>query len=325
MAKTDNYLQFPLCLLAYGKDVPTRMAAIFAIAARTIGRGFIEKQGEDFIVEGFIAGIAPTEFGDVYDDSPSQREIVIGLHKLKFELNDELFESIVKNLEAADSFCAKMKSKYGNSSLVRIKAEYAIEALMGTGMSYRNFSILSGLYAAIGDKSYPVSITRDRIRAGAMGYKSSKMLFTKDGMVHQCGQRLLEEREDGTQPLTTNQVRYSLDILERNGHFGRVQANKNEVLFSHRIYPKNMRVMIYDGKTGQANIVKRRRQQDREFQKLIRQGYAAKSEQERVNIRGQVEALPAASSIPNEFTTAFPAGCPTVSPTEFTTAIPTLI
>jgi len=314
MAKTDSYLQFPLCLLAYGKDIPTRMAAIFAFGARTIGRRFIEKQGEDFIVDGFIAGIVPPELERVYDDSPSQREIVIGLHKLKFEPNDELFESMVKGLESADSFCAKMKRRYGKSPLVRIKADYAVEVLRGTGMSYRTFSTLCGLFSVIGNKHYPMRITRDRIRARAMGYKSANMLFSKDGKLTESGQKLLAEREDGAPPLTTDQVRYTLDILEENGHFARVQANKSQIYFSDRMTREGIYYWLYDWKTQRPNIVKFNRWQDRQLQYAIKQGRAAETDFERERLKSNIDALSLASCVPVKLPTALPTSFPVVTP-----------
>ena len=66
--KSDPYIQFPLCLLAYGKDVQTRMTAIMAHGAVVAGRGFINNQPEEFVVNGFIGNILTEELEDVFEN-----------------------------------------------------------------------------------------------------------------------------------------------------------------------------------------------------------------------------------------------------------------
>ncbi len=85
-------------------------------------------------------------------------------------------------------------------------------------------------------------ITRERLIAGALGYKCAAML---DG---ESGQRLLAERQDKARPLTVAQVRHTLDALEANGHFARCQASKRTVYFSNRLSRTEVREQLFKWK-----------------------------------------------------------------------------
>ena len=89
----------------------------------------------------------------------------------------------------------------------------------------RDYAVLLAVYAIIGDKQYAI-IRRDRVRAGAMGYSSAKVLFDKDGKLTVAGKRVLAGRADGAKPLTLDQVRYTLDKLHERKFFSRIQPKR---------------------------------------------------------------------------------------------------
>ena len=269
--KTDSYIQFPLCLLSYGSNVKTRMHAIMTSAAVTAGLGYTEKQTAEFIAERFAESILPSELEDVYEcgDNPyCHKEIVIGMHILKLNLSRDLFVSMTENPWAVRQFCYEMEQKHGKCPLVRIKAAYAEEVLNRSGMSYRDFSILCAIYSIIGSKEYS-RITRDQIRARSMGYKSATALFSKDSDLTENGQKLLNEREDHAKPLTTDQIRYTLDRLE-TGHFARVVAGKREVFFSHRMNRVELSETICGLKTDRSTKLVMNRLADIDLQSRIK-------------------------------------------------------
>lgn len=268
MSTSNAYFQFPLCLLAYGPDVQTRLTAIVGYCAVTAGRQFTAKTERyqiNAIVETFRIEKRPRDFAEADD---AHREILVGMHMLNVENG-----SIARMLEGhrlADAYRQQMEQDFGAFPTVRIRTTYLWEARSGFGMSYREFSTLCAVYAVIGNKEEPVRICRDRIRAGALGYKSAKMLFSEKGDLTEFGACILSKRADGAKPLTTDQVRYTLRRLHDRGHFARVQANQREVFFSHRLSRKKMAEILFAWKTKQAFTRQLHRQQDLELQKRIR-------------------------------------------------------
>jgi len=112
-------------------------------------------------------------------------------------------------------------SKVGKSPQVRVGVDIVQDTSEGR-FDFRDFAVLLAVYAIIGDKSY-ASVHRDRVRAGAMGYGSAKDLFDAYGKVTRTGEMLLSRRQDGTQPLTLDQCRYTLDKLHESKNRARWQ------------------------------------------------------------------------------------------------------
>ena len=269
--KADTYVQFPLYLLAYGEDIQSRLNAIVVHGAVTAGDGFIFKQKEDFVVDGFYQSIMPDE-ADYLDgsvDVEQCKRIAIGMDVLKLKPDLVRYRSMKRELNPACAFCAAMAKKFGDSPLVRIKTTYANEVMNGRGMDYRVFSILCAIYSVIGNKEY-ARITRDCIRARSMGYKKASELFSDKSVLTPNGEALLAERADGARPLTTDQIRYSLDKMEI-GHFARVVASNREVYFSHRMNRDTLSETILGLKTDRSTKLRINRLDDKGLQSRIKE------------------------------------------------------
>ena len=98
-------------------------------------------------------------------------------------------------------------------------------------ISYHRLAALMAVNAALGGKSVPYILTRERINAMALGYGTVSALFGEDGKVHPEGQKLLKLRKDNAQPRTVRQIRLDLDFLEGNKFIYRLAVNRRHTAF----------------------------------------------------------------------------------------------
>jgi hypothetical protein len=143
-----GYFQFPLCLLAFGKDYKDRLETIVSYclceqASRTNPK-FPRSAQIDSLDE--AATFLAVEFGS--------------------------YEDTINRWKAADSFVRQWERRYGKDARVRIATSLLWEAHNSSGLSYREFSILCAINSAIGSRSTPVRITEPSVRARAAGFKS---------------------------------------------------------------------------------------------------------------------------------------------------------
>jgi hypothetical protein len=250
MSKEDSYFQFPLPLLAYETDIEKRLLGIVDYCLVDTGRKLIAKMDEDSagrMLNEFDAASLPAGYKC---GVPDHRAVVVGMAKLNV-----MAGSVPATLErhgACSKFIKDWEGKYnGRHPDVRIKTKYLWEVRDGAGMTYREFQFLCAVYCIIGGKEYPVLITRTRIMAAAFGHKSPKTLPRKI-------------------PITTDQLRYTLDTLEAQGHFARCQASKRKVYFSHRLTRDQMREKLFSWKTKRNFQLRKERDADRILQDRIK-------------------------------------------------------
>ena len=263
MSRHDPFFQFPLCCLAYGETVERRLRDIVSYCCFDAGRKGHPRLRRGYGSRAIDNVVARPELPmdlDPADDSHVQ--LAVGMATL------EVFEGTPDAVLAAHSrvthFCAAMESKFGRFPFVRLKTDYLLESVAGgdtgTGMDYRRLAVLCAVYSAIGNKERPVLIRRERIAAAAMGYKSARHITPA----------ALAEREDGARPLTTSQLRTTLDRLEADGHFARVQASRRRVYFSHRLSRDQMREKVFEMETRREERLRKNRREDRDLQTRIR-------------------------------------------------------
>jgi hypothetical protein len=168
-------------------------------------------------------------------------------------------DEALQNHAAVSSHIAREASLHGASPYIRVRSDLMWDAIGGS-RSYRDFSVLCAVYAAIGAKAYPVRIIRPRIIAGALGYKAPALMTPGS----------LAERADNATPLTTDQLRYTLDRLEADGLFARVQASPRCTYFSHRMTRAELAGNVLTMKTRRAVRLRDNRAADRVLQEKIR-------------------------------------------------------
>jgi hypothetical protein len=268
----QKYHSFPLSALTFGKDADDRAHGILQYSLVETGdRICADKDGTELQEE-----VDRRDKGDLPDDYYRSREhncYVLGCKF--FGLNKGSAEWSRRRHTELSDFIEKNECKFGRAPIVRIAHDYLWQVISGRGMSYREFSVLCGIYAIIGNKQYPVRITNDRIRAAAMGYSSNKVLFLPAsegalaGTLTKEGAAILEARSDKAKPLTLDQIRYTIENLEKDGHFARVKPNRREVYYSHRIVREEMIDRIFKMKTSR-NKLQKNRQSDAELAAKIK-------------------------------------------------------
>lgn len=111
--------------------------------------------------------------------------------------------------------------QHGSSPLVFISCELFWKCYNKEGLTYRQFSTMCAINSVIGFKSSPVLIRRCMIIARQLGYKSPVELRGEIA------------RGVALKPLTTQQLRDTLDWLESKELIARCQASFRDVYFSN--------------------------------------------------------------------------------------------
>lgn len=213
----QTFHQFPLALLAYGTDYHGKLNAIIAWATIKAGMLAEQKMGGKKWAQQRLEG---TEMSKVITMSRADhRAWALGESIVSYTWHDSPHHC-VSQYDQAEQFL----SGFGKSALVRVSSDLIRDTEKGM-FDFRDLAVLLAVYAVIGDKQYAI-VHRDRVRAGALGYSSPKVIFDKDGNITNAGKVILAARPDKAMPLSTNQVRYTLDRLHTRKFFSRLQPLK---------------------------------------------------------------------------------------------------
>src|SRR5216683_2099187 len=142
-----GYFQFPLCLLAFGHDQKERLQTIvnYCLCEQARRRNpRFPKSARKGSLDGAATFLGVTIRS--YDDT-------------------------INRWKEAGSFVCQWERRYGRDALVRIGTVLLWEVHDGTGLSYREFSVLCGLNSIIGKRRFvPKRITEPSIRLRAAGF-----------------------------------------------------------------------------------------------------------------------------------------------------------
>jgi hypothetical protein len=214
----QTFHQFPLALLAYGADYHNKLSAIVAWATINAGMLAEKKMGGKKWAQQRLEG---SEGANLITMSRAEhRAWALGKNIVNWSWHDSPHFCVRLYAEAQ-----QFLSSFGKSPFVRVSSDLLIETEKGI-FDFRDLAVLLAVYAVIGDKQYAI-VHRDRVRAGALGYSSPKTIFDQDGNTTPAGKATLAARPDKAMPLTTNQVRYTLDRLHTRKFFSRLQPKKN--------------------------------------------------------------------------------------------------
>lgn len=190
MAESKGYFQFPLSLLAFGKDYKQRLETIVSYC-------LCEQASRTNPKFPRSARYAPL------DDAATFLGVEIGSYE------DTLIE-----WKAGDSFVCQWERRHGKDARVRIATSLFWEAYNNTGLSYREFSILCAINSAIGSRSTPVRITEPSVRVRAAGFKSWDVAKSE----------LPSDESRKARLLTEHEVRYTLQKLHQRQLFARARV-----------------------------------------------------------------------------------------------------
>jgi len=251
---SEKYFQFPLYALAYGSESKQRLNDIIDYCCVEVGTkesaGMALDEKREAAEE---LSAKPQGYNPTY---PTHLALVIGMKMLNVCNGNA--QAMLDGHRSVRQFVQTMTTQHGTSPLVRIRSDLFWSTFKGE-MSYRRFSVLCAVYSVIGSKDY-CRVTRDRIIAGALGYKSAGMISPD----------LLATRFDGVEPLTENQVRRTLDELENASLFARVQVSKRKVVFSNRLSRKEVMAKVLSATTKQTKKLRSNRSEDEELRAAIK-------------------------------------------------------
>ncbi len=268
MSQNDPYFQFPLSCLAFGKDPIERLRHIVNFCCATVGTQKSAAMTIQEMTELVNAMPEDDQPSGIRMNSRDSMAVVIGMLALRIRQGN--VETVQDQHDLLLSFCNNMASRHGASPLVRIRNDLVWDAIHGR-LPYRSFAVLCAVYCVIGRNAWPVRITRDRIIAGALGYKTPRMLTDA----------VLKKRQDGACLLTVNQVRYTLDKLEGASLFVRVQLSPRRVYFSNRMTREEMADALFKNATNRKIKLATHRKGDRELQARIKNAIIAVNPQMR--------------------------------------------
>jgi hypothetical protein len=163
------------------------------------------------------------------------------------------FSSNCKRCDAAQKFINERAFKNGTDPLVFIASEIFWSCHDDAGLSYREFSTACAINSIIGFKMTPVLIRRGMIIARQLGYKTPQIMATE-----------LAINPGNRKPLSVQQLRDTLDNLERRDLFRRCQAGRRTVYFSTTLDRTELLAAVKE-RVEKMSKVQMLRQHDREM------------------------------------------------------------
>jgi hypothetical protein len=224
----SKYFQFPLCVLSYGKNPRERISEMISWCCVSTGENAAEKM-DQYALAGMTERLID-KIGERAKDFDEENEAhincLLGADILSVRLGS--FAIPVSEYRRVETHIARQRAEHGPDPLVRIRADIVWDALHER-LPYREFAVLCALYSVIGDKDGPVRITRETIRARALGYKNGAV-----------APRAPYFRPDGMKGLTERILKDTIEKLQARGFFVKVNPSKTEAYFSHRMTRKEL-------------------------------------------------------------------------------------
>lgn len=254
----NETLQFPLPLLAYLGNFHDRLEAVITYATVATGMHRLKVLSPSQIEQELSHVKLPKRGDDITDEQI--RIIALGCVycNVSHPENTSQAKWRFKSYQAAENFLQSWKAAGRTAPWTRIPAKMAFEARDGTAKTYQRFAALCAVNAAIGSKPFAV-VTRNRVRAGMLGYSSGKLLFDKPGNLIPEGRALLESREDQQhEVITTSQARTLLDNFVKTRLLNRFTPYRGSFTYYSKNRPDDPKNMTAE-KIGEALLARARR------------------------------------------------------------------
>jgi hypothetical protein len=256
MSAEDKYSQFPICGLAYGPDIKTRVSHLLSYSFIEAGREMLRKIG---------AGLSNPEQAEMWKERAEQCDTpedcdsdlwphcaaVIGAESLGISIHS--VEASVKHFEAVGNFIRLHEIQHGTDPLVRVPKNLLFEVRDGGGISYREFSVLCAVNSIIGAKKFPVAVRRDLVKVRALGYKSPAVAKALRG-----------RRKDGLKEMTDWQVRATLEKLHMLGFFARAHDAhaRRATYYSNKMNDAELRAAVLKSQSYRQSFRDKQRDMD---------------------------------------------------------------
>lgn len=243
MNDSGTFLCFPLCLLALDKPEKERLQVIISHALHRVGasRAWVDAAA----VIGYVAARKGIGF---QSHNELHMRLVHGAIVLNVEIED--LSGCANCCEEATQFASNLELRYGRSPLVFIASRLFWGCHNNGRPSYRDFSTLCAVNSVTGFKKTPVLIRRVMVTARQLGYKTPAVMMAE--LPHRKDQR----------PMSTGELRGTLDRLECTELLSRCQASPRNVYFSTTLSPEELRKQV-EGIVTRKGKVQLRRELDR--------------------------------------------------------------
>jgi hypothetical protein len=219
-------------VLDFGWEPEERLRAILAYSAVQIGLVLWGKYTDEQI-EYFRAH--PPKWCRSKLKQDLHLQIAMGCKEL--EIIPPGLRSVWEDYCAFNDFVNDWEEQHGPDPKVRIVIDWVLEAMHGTGMSYDEFSVLSGIYSKIGSKLF-VRITREEIWRRSLGYKSELVFKAETG-----GSGFSR---------TARQVRDTIERLTERNFFARTTIFECETYYSNRLSQTELEAHVFEAKVYRA-------------------------------------------------------------------------
>ena len=256
--RSGNYLQFPLCTLAYGKSENDRLNAIISYGLVETGKVFwsriTDTQRAGYLNTRAAVKCLPNDFDP---RNPLHAAALLGARVIGITIFSAV--RVVVEHQALRQFFDKFQAQNGSDALVRLRRDFVFEARDGKGMTPRELAVLAAIYSVIGKKQRPVRITRETIKLRALGYRTKEI-----------ARRELPRRSDGAQPLTEWKLRCTIDSLAARKFFCRSTFGRRETFYTNRMDEAEFRAALIALKTRRSAFKQTQRRKDENLTNTIR-------------------------------------------------------
>ena len=249
-----KFFTFPLCLLAMPYDEKTILQHIVSSALERAGGGnsaaLIDKEKiVEYAIEHENIGYTPSVPHDQLIRGAIMTNVTLGW-----------IQATVDRCDAATKFVGQHERKHGTDPLVFVAAELFWSCHNDQDFSFREFSTTCAVNSINGFKKTPVIIRRSMIQARQLGYKTPAVMTAEIKTSPQSPVKGKQYRK----PLSTQQLRDTLDNLEGRDLFRRCQPGRRTVYFSTTLDLAELRAAVKE-RVEKRSKVQLRRQTDLEM------------------------------------------------------------
>jgi hypothetical protein len=248
-----KFFTFPLCVLAM--PLANEKQILMHIVSHSLERagggdgagGIDSKRIREYVLE----------HGDIgYSQSSRHDQIIRGAILTNVKLG--WINTTINECDAVNRFVGEHERKHGRDAVVFIAAELLWSCNDDNqDFSFREFSTACAVNSVIGFKKTPVIIRRAMIIARQLGYKTPQDMAAELPEANR-------KRPDKRKPLSIQQLRDTLDNLERRDLLRRCQPSRRTVYFSTILDRTELCAAVKE-RVEKWSKVQLRRQLDREM------------------------------------------------------------
>jgi hypothetical protein len=254
----NDTLQFPLPLLAYEKTHRDRLEAVITYATIATGKHRLTVLSPSQVDEELSSVKLPKRSREISDEEIRIMALGCIFCGIGRPENTSVASWRLARYKRAADFLQSWKAAGRTEPWTRVPKDMVFEAREGTSKTYQRFTALCAVNAAIGSKPFAV-VTRNRVRAGMLGYSSGRILFDDDGNLMPEGRTLLENREDQQrEAISTSQTRTLLDNFVKTRLLNRFTPYRGSFTYYSKNRPDDPNNMTPE-KIGEALLARAKR------------------------------------------------------------------